>query len=199
MTIRPARKDDVRQATPLILAAMGSSMFAETASTTREQAEETVAYLFTLGGNHLSYQVTLVYEIEQSIAGVVIYYDGSEEAQLFASAAKQFRRLRNGPAITPDREAQDDELYCSILSVDPHFGRSGIGTALLNAIEEEAHRLRSLKLSLNVAVGNTAALRLYKRLGYVIVGEMQIDTYAYYHMVKDLTRVPVQVAAANVS
>lgn len=197
MTIRLARKEDATQATPLILAAMGTAVLAETASFTREQAEEAVFYLFSLGGNHLSYQNALIYEVEQAMAGLVISYAGSEEAQLFASAAKQIRRLRPGPAITLSREAKDDELYISILSVDPHFGRRGIGSELLKAVEEEGHRLLAPKLSLNVYIENEAALRLYKRLGYVIVGKLQLNNYPYYHMIKALAPTLAPVAATG--
>lgn len=199
MTIRLARKGDAWRATPLILAAMGNAALAETGSVTREQAEETVLYLFSLGGNHLSYQNALAYETEQEIAGLAIYYDGSEELQLFASAAKQIRRLRPDSTLMLSREAKDDELCISILSVNPHFARRGIGSALLKAVEEEGHRILAPKLSLNVSIENEAALRLYKRLGYVIVGKLQIDKYPYYHMVKELAPVLASNAASELT
>src|SRR5205814_1211837 len=116
-------------------ASIGDFLVAETGITEREEAEEIVSYLFSLGCNHLSYQNSLVYKLGERVAGLVIYYDGSEETHLLTSAAKQLRRLHNDPSITLKREAKDDELYINILSVNPHFRGKGIGTALLKVVE----------------------------------------------------------------
>lgn len=61
--------------------------------------------------------------------------------------------------------------YLSNLAVfPPHQGR-GFGQVLLQAVEEEALRLRDTSVILDVEKGNIRALAFYQKRGYHIVGE----------------------------
>lgn len=55
----------------------------------------------------------------------------------------------------------------------------GIGTALVAAAEAWMRACGHARLSIGVAVDNSAARRLYERLGYVATGEFSTVTYAY--------------------
>jgi ribosomal protein S18 acetylase RimI-like enzyme len=56
------------------------------------------------------------------------------------------------------------------LDVGPAFRRRGVGTALIEAIEDEAGKRGMGSVSLEVAVENRDAIRLYERLGYLRLG-----------------------------
>ena len=54
--------------------------------------------------------------------------------------------------------------------VKPAFRNAGLGTRMINTIIEDLQRRGYSWLTLNVAVDNDRARRLYERLGFVIVG-----------------------------
>ena len=56
--------------------------------------------------------------------------------------------------------------------------RRGIGASLIRAVEEEAHRRGLYSTHLEVALPNTAAIRLYERTGYRRQGEPVIDRWS---------------------
>jgi ribosomal protein S18 acetylase RimI-like enzyme len=59
-------------------------------------------------------------------------------------------------------------LLVAGLAVAPGARRRGVGSALLEAITEEARRRDGRKICLNVFSANIEAQRLYKRHGYLI-------------------------------
>jgi ribosomal protein S18 acetylase RimI-like enzyme len=64
------------------------------------------------------------------------------------------------------------------LDVDPQHQKQGVGMRLLSAAEEEMKK-RSMQFSqLEVSVGNTAALALYKKMGYT--QKMRLPNYYQY-------------------
>lgn len=68
--------------------------------------------------------------------------------------------------------AQDDltavqQAYILDIAVKPEYRRQGIGTRLIQKAEEYARSKGLSYIGLTVAVGNTAALKLYRNLGYI--------------------------------
>src|SRR5712691_9212836 len=59
-----------------------------------------------------------------------------------------------------------DRLHLVDIALVPGYRNRGIGTAILQALIDEAQAVR-LPVRLNVAAGNAPALRLYRRLGFV--------------------------------
>ena len=55
------------------------------------------------------------------------------------------------------------------IDVAPEAQRTGVGTLLLNSIEEELKRAECDYVSLEVAVDNQQALRFYKKHGYSVL------------------------------
>jgi ribosomal protein S18 acetylase RimI-like enzyme len=70
-------------------------------------------------------------------------------------------------------------LHLEGLGVHPDHRGRGVATALLRAVEEEAHRRGAHRLTLRVLAPNAGARRLYERAGYevegVLRGEFVID------------------------
>lgn len=63
-----------------------------------------------------------------------------------------------------------DEAEVLTLAVLPERRRQGLGRALLDAAMAEARRRGAVRLTLEVAVDNVAARRLYDSVGFVQVG-----------------------------
>jgi ribosomal protein S18 acetylase RimI-like enzyme len=76
-------------------------------------------------------------------------------------------RLRDGPDDTFAVGARYAELYS--LSVAPEARGGGVGTALMDALDEHLSGLGIADLSIAVMAGNEAALRFYRRRGLVPV------------------------------
>ncbi len=64
-----------------------------------------------------------------------------------------------------------DELHVNNIGVWPESRRRGIGGALLGAALELAARCGAREAVLEVRAGNLAALLLYDRFGFAVVGE----------------------------
>lgn len=63
-----------------------------------------------------------------------------------------------------------DQAYVQTIAVDPRRHRSGIGTALLDALITEAGRRGCRRLDLEVRADNPGAIALYDRHGFTALG-----------------------------
>jgi GNAT superfamily N-acetyltransferase len=67
------------------------------------------------------------------------------------------------------RRQAKDELYISLIAVDPDYQGRGIGRALLGAAEAEARASGAVAVLLHTASTNATARAAYARAGYVLV------------------------------
>jgi ribosomal protein S18 acetylase RimI-like enzyme len=67
------------------------------------------------------------------------------------------------------RHARKDEVYVSLVAVDPPCQGRGVGQALLAAVEEEARAAGASAILLHTASTNTRARAAYARAGYELV------------------------------
>lgn len=70
-------------------------------------------------------------------------------------------------AVVPEGEHRT--LFIYDLDIEPAFRRQGIATRVLQALEDEARRLRVSEIGLSVFNHNAAALGLYGEQGFVAV------------------------------
>lgn len=63
-----------------------------------------------------------------------------------------------------------DEAHISTLAVHPDYRRLGIGAELLEAGLERGARMGADSATLEVRVSNTAAVNLYRKYGFQVVG-----------------------------
>ena len=63
-----------------------------------------------------------------------------------------------------------DEGYISNVAVAPEHRRQGVADALLDALETRARHLRLSFLTLEVRASNAAAIALYQKHGFSVVG-----------------------------
>ena len=80
-------------------------------------------------------------------------------------------------STTGHRFQRPDSLRLFALDVGPAFRGQGIGTALVQAVEERARRAGLKGVNLEVSVKNTNAMHLYERLGYRTVGNPVMDRW----------------------
>jgi GNAT superfamily N-acetyltransferase len=74
------------------------------------------------------------------------------------------------PASEPGYGYVDDQTPELSIGVERDWRGRGIGTLLLRALLREAARAGHRAISLSVSAENAAALRLYRKLGFVVVG-----------------------------
>jgi ribosomal protein S18 acetylase RimI-like enzyme len=73
-------------------------------------------------------------------------------------------------SVTDQRHQLPNSLRMIALDVGMAFRRKGVGTALMEAVEEQARRLGFQRVNLEVGVSNRDAMRLYERRGYERLG-----------------------------
>lgn len=66
-----------------------------------------------------------------------------------------------------------DEAELITIAVDPKWRKKGVGMALMRAVLEDLRMTPARRLFLEVAADNSAALRLYGRLGFAKLSERQ--------------------------
>ena len=95
---------------------------------------------------------TLVWELENSdVTRVYLLRDTEDRAIAFCIAWVIF-----------------DELHINTLAVSPRLRRQGLATFLLREVMADAARDGARRATLEVRESNTAALELYRRLGFQV-------------------------------
>ena len=63
-----------------------------------------------------------------------------------------------------------ERAYFHSFRIRPEFRNAGLGVRMMDVVEKDLQQRGFIYLSLNVVAENEGALRLYKRLGYGIIG-----------------------------
>ena len=101
------------------------------------------------------------------------------------------------------RHARKDELYVSLIAVDPVHHGKGVGQALLRAVDAEARSNNAAAILLHTASSNTRARDAYHRAGYELVctvrspwpGPARIPAYVAFR--KPLVPLPAPTLSAS--
>jgi ribosomal protein S18 acetylase RimI-like enzyme len=89
------------------------------------------------------------------------------EAQEGEMVGQAFVLLRSSEKAAADGERR---AYVFSFRIKPDYRNQGIGTYLMGFIQEDLKKRGYKFITLNVAKENPDALRLYKRLGYKVIG-----------------------------
>jgi ribosomal-protein-alanine N-acetyltransferase len=116
--------------------------------------------------------VRAILKIEQQV------YPRPWSAAVFASEIDQIPRSRRYLVAHIGRRLvgygglmlAPDSAHVTNIAVDPVQQRSGVGTRLLLALARDAIAVAAPALTLEVRVGNVAALQLYERFGFAPAG-----------------------------
>lgn len=136
----------------------------------------------------------LVYEINGEIAGVIFGYPSVEEPIIDEPFKKVL--IKNGfdpnENLFVDKETLPDEWYIDSVVVNQKFRGLGIGSALLNEMNQTAMKAGYHTIGLNVDIANPKAKKLYSSLGYKTVAVIEISGHQYEHMCKNLIEKPME-------
>lgn len=105
-----------------------------------------------------------------------LQYDYQKQAYPMQFSAPEHSVIRRGDEkigrLIVNRT--ETEIRLVDISLLPPFRRAGIGTRIITTLIAEAAE-KDLPLTLQVAAGNQAALRLYRKLGFRVTGEDQMN------------------------
>ena len=73
-----------------------------------------------------------------------------------------------------------ESYYVNMLATYPEYRGQGLGGALMQSVEEQAHTAACSLISIEVFANNHGALRLYQRLGFNIVDRRPIIASEYH-------------------
>jgi ribosomal protein S18 acetylase RimI-like enzyme len=85
---------------------------------------------------------------------------------------------------------REGDFYISNIAVYPEFRGMGLGNELMLNAEKIARSTKNKSMSLDVEIENKGAIKVYKKLGYRIIGDIKIlelrKTFEFYRMIKNL-------------
>jgi len=149
-------------------------------------------------GNLFSHKHVVFAKFGGRIAGMLLSYDWKAKNEEKGNTGwlmmkiLGFDFLRQLPAfissISGSGRLEKGGDYISNIAVYPDFRGRKIGKALMLKAEELARESKAKKLALDVEVDNEVAITVYKKLGYTIEREHEIELegkkYRFYRMVK---------------
>lgn len=140
-------------------------------------AADIIAAAFIQPDHDLSYQNVTFAEYEEVIIGMVSGYTAEQHhrpsSQPLKRAAGNSLRMRVlskifRPLFRVIETVPDGDFYIQAVAVDKAHGGTGIGSALMDLIEERAIAEGSIRIVLDVSGKNRGALRLYERRGMIV-------------------------------
>ncbi len=169
---RPDRNEGLRFARYMDQAAEGFFRFL-----LGRRAEAIMASAFLEPQHSLSYQYVTFAERSGELVGMTSAYTGAQlrgfsESSLVRAAGNFPLRLKCmrvllAPVFRILNTVADEDFYLQGISVEPSLRGEGIGSILMDDIEQRASASGSKNLCLDVAAKNTGARRLYERRGMI--------------------------------
>ena len=141
------------------------------------ESESIIASAFIDSGHALSHENVMFAEVDTKIVGMSSTFT-EKQHRMFSDEPLQRAAKRNvirlklvrilfAPVWRVLETIPKGDFYVLGIAIEPEFRGAGIGSLLLNDIENRAKASRSNRLSLDVSAKNDGARRLYKRLGMV--------------------------------
>lgn len=161
-------------------------------------AGEIIARAFVVPGHDLSYQNVTFAERDDVIVGMVSGYTAeahrrSSQQPFKKAAGKHHLRMDImlilcAPALRVIDSVADNDYYLQAIAVDKELRGDGVGSVLIDFIEERARASGSARLALDVSAKNERALRFYKRRGMTVESQwpkrLLIPGFRLYRMTK---------------
>jgi len=159
-----------------------------------------IATAFIQPDHDLSYQNVTFVELEKIIVGMVSGYTAeqhrrsSDRPLMQAGGRFNLRMMVVSTLFAPlfriiDTIA-DSDFYIQAMAVDKELRGEGIGSALMDFVEDHARAYGSTRLSLDVSAGNKGAHKLYEYRGMTVESQwpkrLAIPGVKFFRMVKAL-------------
>ncbi|OMF38714.1 hypothetical protein BK133_00445 [Paenibacillus sp. FSL H8-0548] len=183
--IEPARKEDVQEILPLLLAAIGHIAYTLAGTEDQSEMEQILADFYMREDNRISYKHVIVDRREDGIAGMLLSYGGDHAAALDLPFVN--RNGRDKGVYADERiavEAQEGDYYLDSIAVAARYRGQGIATALIEAFGQKGMLGGCKRLSLIVEPDNEKAYSLYRRLNFTEDGSITVSGSRYIRMVK---------------
>jgi ribosomal protein S18 acetylase RimI-like enzyme len=141
--------------------------------------EEIISSAYLEPKHDLSYETALFAEIDGKVVAMASGYT-AEQYQAFSKdvvkrcAGRSKLRIALiyamiAPMMRFLHTYEDGDFYVEFLAVDEAHRGQGIGSKLLQAMEDRARVRQSTQLAIDVAARNKVAQRLYERYGFVTI------------------------------
>lgn len=143
------------------------------------RAPQIIAEAYTQPDNEYSFQNVVFAEHDRSIVGMAAGFTATEHRRFSDGPLKRAARfpalrmravgLLCAPLLRILTSIPDGSFYLLAMAIDEEMRGRGVGSSLLDSVEERARRSGSSRLSLDVSVKNEGARRLYERRGMSVV------------------------------
>lgn len=142
--------------------------------------KDIIAKAFIQSGHDFSYQHTIFAERDKAVVGMVTGYTAEQHRrasdQELKTAAGNHISSRIGASLLCIRlrylgTHADGDFYLQAIAVDEGHRGKGIGSVLMEAIEERARSSGSRRLFLDAAARNERVRRFYERRGMTVESE----------------------------
>ncbi len=164
------------------------------------RAEQIVATAFAQPDHDLSYQNVTFAERDDVIVGTVCVYTAEQHRrssrQPLKRAAGRFNlQMRTveilfAPIMRIVDSIADGDFYLQAIAVDKELRGDGVGSVLMDFVEDRARASGSTRLSLDVSARNAGACRFYERRGMNVESQwpkrLAIPGLKFYRMTKGL-------------
>ncbi|EKU50099.1 GNAT family N-acetyltransferase [Staphylococcus massiliensis] len=179
--------------------AIGDMCEAFLGTSEKHKIEYLMQQLWKKPGNRFSHEYSLVAKKGDNVTGIVTCYPVSKMDATMGQTVLQILKLKGLGAISllvqnfksiksliTMKEGYKGEYHVSMLAVLPEHQGTGSGTALLKATEDYALNEGFDTCSLTVKKDNHEARKLYEKMGYKIVGDIDKAPFHLYRMRKQL-------------
>lgn len=176
VVIRPAKKEDAELLAKVVTLAIGT-----------EQAEELYPIFLELARcevSQYSYKNALVAEVEETVVGGVIGYDGADLSVLKEPLYPLIEKYL-GRSLVIEEETSSGEFYIDSLAVLPLYKGRGIGKKLLCSIVNRAFEQGHQRVGLLVDFSNPKAEALYNSIGFKRVEQTTFLGHNMWHLQKE--------------
>jgi len=186
ITIRPAQANDVQQTTPLILSS-GPAAFNWVFSDKQTQVLALLQQCFISGKTQFGYQNHYVAELKGKVVGSIAFYTRQDFArynmQTLFAIVQHYGLIRCWPVLVKGLRMEavlpppaKDNLYLAHVAVDLQHQGLGIGSQLIHFALNSDRAKQQQFASLDVALNNPMAEKLYTRLGFKVIKQRPAAT-----------------------
>ncbi|MFC2099283.1 GNAT family N-acetyltransferase [Candidatus Bipolaricaulota bacterium] len=172
---------------------------------------EILAQAYIEPSHSYSYENVLFAEQNGHIIGMALSFTAAQyraftdrplkRAAGFPALRMRTVQLLTRPMLQVLKTIADGDFYLLSIGIDEDQRGKGVGSALMDAVEERARAAGSKRLSLDVAAKNEGARRLYERRGMTVASQwpkrLPLAGIRLYRMTKTLTPRQAEPSASS--
>jgi ribosomal protein S18 acetylase RimI-like enzyme len=179
IVVRPARSNDAEVVAKAVAMAIGDEVALQ--NYCGAEYLDVLVEIARREATQYSWQYALVAEVDGTVAGAIVGYDGAE---LYTLREGTFATLSDCIGRTPTivDETSAGESYLDSVGVLPQFRGLGVGRALVSAFCDKVFAMGHNRVGLIVDYENPDAEKLYTSLGFQRVGHKKFLGHDMHHL-----------------